>query len=81
MLSHLLSRVFCVLLAGRTLHPLSLAASGPYLQTVGLLPTHCPPAMDSPALAAAYAQSGFAYIDVRLLHESGTFWSIGSLPW
>ena len=34
-------------------------------QTVGLLPTHCPPAMDSPALAAAYAQSGFAYIEVR----------------
>ncbi|PRW59064.1 HASTY 1-like isoform X1 isoform B [Chlorella sorokiniana] len=32
-------------------------------QTVGLLPTHCPPVMDSPALAAAYAQSGFAYID------------------
>lgn len=32
-------------------------------QTVGLLPTHCPPAMDSPALQAAYAQSLFAYID------------------
>lgn len=37
--------------------------------------------MDSPALAAAYAQSGFAYIDVSLGHESGAFRSIASLPW
>jgi hypothetical protein len=34
------------------------------LQTVGLLPTHCPPAMDSAAIQAAYVQSGFAYMDV-----------------
>ncbi|KAL4423234.1 hypothetical protein ABPG77_000026 [Micractinium sp. CCAP 211/92] len=32
-------------------------------QTVGLLPTNCPPAMDSPALQAAYSQSIFAYVD------------------
>ncbi len=35
-----------------------------HMQTVGLLPTNCPPAMDSPALQAAYAQSMFAYVDV-----------------
>lgn len=46
------------------------AASPPLLvlppQTVGLLPTHCPPAMDSPTLQAAHAQSAYAYVDVRL---------------
>lgn len=36
----------------------------PTMQTVGLLPTNCPPAMDSPALQAAYSQSIFAYVDV-----------------
>ena len=40
------------------------APAGPVLQTVGLRPTHCPPAMDSAAIQAAYVQSGFAYIDV-----------------
>lgn len=44
--------------------PHTLPTPGPAPQTVGLLPTHCPPALDSPALAAAYAQSGFAYMDV-----------------
>lgn len=32
---------------------------------MGLLPTHCPPAMDSAAIQAAYVQSAFAYIEVR----------------
>lgn len=44
--------------------PHTLPTPGPAPQTVGLLPTHCPPALDSPALVAAYAQSGFAYMDV-----------------
>ncbi|EFN51722.1 hypothetical protein CHLNCDRAFT_139890 [Chlorella variabilis] len=32
-------------------------------QSMGLLPTHCPPAMDSAAIQAAYVQSAFAYIE------------------
>jgi len=41
------------------------------VQTVGLLPTHCPPAMDSPTLQAAFAQSVFAYIEVGNWAEPG----------
>ena len=33
-------------------------------QTVGLLPTHCAPAMDSPVIQAAYVQSAYAYVEV-----------------
>lgn len=49
----------------------------PLLQTVGLLPTHCPQAMDSAAIQAAYAQSAFAYIDVRKLLYSGFLERVG----